>query len=90
VNISRGSVVDESAVAVALNSGHLTGYASAVFEFEDWALNNRPQGINPALLANSGKTLFTPHLGSAVDDVRKKIALEAAYSILSSLDVTIA
>jgi phosphonate dehydrogenase len=89
VNISRGSVVDEYAVADALNSGHLAGYASDVFEFEDWALNNRPQVIHPDLLANPGKTLFTPHLGSAVDEARKKIALEAAYSILSGLDVTI-
>jgi phosphonate dehydrogenase len=89
VNISRGSVVDESAVSAALISGQLAGYAADVFEFEDWACNDRPNDIHPALLANPGKTLFTPHLGSAVDSVRREIGLEAAHSILSVLNVTI-
>jgi phosphonate dehydrogenase len=89
VNIGRGSVVDESAVSAALISGQLAGYASDVYEFEDWARADRPMSINPDLLADPGKTLFTPHLGSAVDDVRLKIAMEAAHSILSGLNVTI-
>lgn len=89
INVGRGSVVDESAVSDALVSGQLDGYAADVFEFEDWARDDRPLAINPALLANRGNTLFTPHLGSAVDSVRREIALEAARMILSTLDVTI-
>ena len=38
VNIGRGSVVDEEAVADALETGALGGYAADVFEMEDWAL----------------------------------------------------
>jgi len=88
VNIGRGSVVDESAVSAALISGKLAGYAADVFEFEDLTCDGRPMEIFPALIANPGKTLFTPHIGSAVDSVRREIALEAAHSILSALNVT--
>ncbi|MEE9251386.1 MAG: NAD(P)-dependent oxidoreductase, partial [Alphaproteobacteria bacterium] len=41
VNISRGSVVDEQAVADALARGRLGGYAADVFEMEDWARPDR-------------------------------------------------
>jgi len=86
VNVGRGSVVDEAAVAEALASGRLAGYAADVYEFEDWGRCGRPLGIYPALLAMPDKTLFTPHLGSAVDSARKEIALEAASAILSVLN----
>jgi phosphonate dehydrogenase len=86
VNISRGSVVDEKAVAEALASGHLAGYAADVFEMEDWARADRPRGIPQVLLDNADHTFFTPHLGSAVDDVRREIALEAARYILQALN----
>ena len=82
VNAGRGSVVDEAAVAVSLAAGHLAGYAADVFEMEDWALEARPRTIHPALLADRARTLFTPHLGSAVDAVRRDIALEAAHNVL--------
>ena len=42
VNIGRGSVVDEAAVADALDGGALGGYAADVFEMEDWALREPP------------------------------------------------
>jgi phosphonate dehydrogenase len=31
------------------------------------------------------RTIFTPHLGSAVDSVRRDIALQAATSVLEGL-----
>jgi phosphonate dehydrogenase len=85
VNISRGSVVDERAVAEALTSGRLAGYAADVFEMEDWARADRPRSIPPILLDDTDHTFFTPHLGSAVDDVRREVALEAARNILQAL-----
>ena len=81
INACRGSVVEESAVSKALQSGHLNGYAADVFEMEDWLRRDRPAGISTDLLQQS-KTLFTPHLGSAVDEIRRRIALEAAQNIL--------
>jgi phosphonate dehydrogenase len=86
VNVGRGSVVDEEAVADALADGRLAGYAADVFEMEDWARTDRPQTISPRLLANSANTLFTPHLGSAVGSVRLEIELAAARNILQALN----
>jgi phosphonate dehydrogenase len=85
VNVGRGSVVDEKAVADALDSGQLAGYAADVFEMEDWARPDRPQEIDPRLLRHVDRTLFTPHLGSAVGDVRLQIEMAAASNILQAL-----
>ncbi len=80
VNCARGSLVDEAAVAQALLAGRLGGYAADVFELEDWARADRPADIPPALLAHP-RTLFTPHLGSAVVEVRRRIAVQAATAL---------
>jgi phosphonate dehydrogenase len=86
VNVGRGSVVDEEAVVEALRSGHLAGYAADVFEMEDGARPDRPRYIPQELLDEVRRTLFTPHLGSAVDEVRKAVAFEAARNILQALE----
>lgn len=80
VNVARGSLVDEAAVAEALHAGRLGGYAADVFAMEDWALADRPRKIPPALLAHP-RSLFTPHLGSAVAQVREAIEMAAAESL---------
>ncbi|MEX2632336.1 MAG: NAD(P)-dependent oxidoreductase [Tistlia sp.] len=85
VNCARGSLVEEAAVAEALESGRLAGYASDVFAFEDWARPDRPSGIEPRLLAACDTSLLTPHLGSAVTSLRREIELAAARSILAVL-----
>lgn len=84
VNVGRGSVVDEDAVAAALETGQLGGYAADVFAFEDWALADRPRAIPPRLMQHP-QTLFTPHLGSAVDGVRLAIAMRAAEALVDHL-----
>lgn len=84
VNIGRGSTVREAAVADALAAGHLGGFAADVFELEDWALEARPRAIDQRLLAHP-RTLFTPHLGSAVERVRRAIELRAAANIADVL-----
>lgn len=84
INVGRGSVVNEQAVAQALESGHLAGYAADVFACEDWALSDRPQVIEPRLLAHPA-TVFTPHLGSAVRSVRLAIEQRAADNIIAVL-----
>lgn len=85
VNACRGSVVDEEAVADALAAGKLSGYAADVFELEEWARPDRPTAISPRLLADVERTLFTPHIGSAVASVRLAIEMEAATNILQVL-----
>lgn len=85
VNACRGSVVDEAAVADALARGKLAGYAADVYELEEWARPDRPTNIPGHLLADSERTLFTPHIGSAVDTVRLAIEQEATTNILQAL-----
>jgi phosphonate dehydrogenase len=85
INAGRGSVVDEAAVAAALGEGRLGGYAADVFELEDWARPDRPRTIPAGLLASEARTVLTPHLGSAVDRVRRDIALTAARDIVAVL-----
>lgn len=85
INVSRGSVVDEEAVADALESGQLAGYAADTFEMEDWARRDRPREIDPRLLRLTDRTLFTPHLGSAVASARLEIERAAANNILQAL-----
>jgi phosphonate dehydrogenase len=84
VNVGRGSVVDEDAVLAALHAGRLGGYAADVFAMEDWALPGHPAQIPPGLLSHP-RTLFTPHLGSAVDSVRRDMSLAAARQVGQAL-----
>lgn len=85
VNVGRGSVVDETAVAHALAQDHLAGYAADVFEMEDWSRPDHPATVHPGLLASAERTLFTPHLGTAVEKARLDIEMSAAGSILQAL-----
>jgi phosphonate dehydrogenase len=85
VNVGRGSVVDEDAVAAALDAGRIGGYAADVFAMEDWLLPGRPPAIADRLLRHP-RTLFTPHLGSAVDEVRRRMSLQAARQVRQVLE----
>jgi phosphonate dehydrogenase len=84
VNPCRGSVVNEAAILKALCTGRLGGYAADVFELEDWAREDRPREIAPGLLSHPN-TMFSPHIGSAVQAARSAIELRAAENILQAL-----
>src|SRR5918993_4555707 len=73
INPARGSLVDEAAVADALEIGQLGGYAADVFQCEDWARMDRPAGIDGRLARAGARTVLTPHIGSAVANVRRDI-----------------
>lgn len=88
VNPGRGSVVVENAVAGALLSGHLAGYAADVFEMEDQSRPDAPSAVPQALL-DAPNTVFTPHLGSAVKTVRRQIAEAAAREIIVHLNTAL-
>ena len=84
VNIGRGSVVHEAAVARALEKGLIGAYAADVYEMEDWLLPDRPKIVHPTLLV-SDKTVLTPHIGSAVARVRLAIERRAADNLIQVL-----
>lgn len=86
INVGRGSVVDETAVAEALKNGRLAGYAADVYELEDRSRIDPPDSIPPLLLTASDRTVLTPHLGSAVGEVRLAIEKAAAANIIDVLE----
>ncbi len=77
INIARGSVVDETALLVALQQKKIAGAALDVFE-------NEPNP-NPGFL-NIDNVLLTPHIGSATSETRQLMTnlaidnLEAFYN----------
>lgn len=81
INCARGSIVDEAAVAAALGSGRLAGYAADVFAMEDWSLPGCPSAIDPGLLEQPDRVVLTPHIGSAVDEFRQRISMATAEQI---------
>lgn len=84
VNIGRGSVISETAVAKGLAEGLIGAYAADVYEMEDWLLPDRPRSIDAGLL-RSERTLLTPHIGSAVAKVRLAIEHRAADNLIQVL-----
>lgn len=84
VNIGRGSVVNEAAVANGLTQGLIGAYAADVYEMEDWLLPDRPRSIDAGLLA-SDRAILTPHIGSAVARVRLAIEHRAADNLMQAL-----
>lgn len=77
INTGRGPLVDESALADALENGHLGAAGLDVFEFE-------PQ-VNPRLLALDNVTLL-PHIGSATGECRTDMAVRALANIRRYLE----
>jgi glyoxylate reductase len=77
VNTSRGPVVDEGALAQALENKKIAGAALDVFEHE-------PQ-VHPALLARKD-VILTPHIASASVDTRTKMAVMAASNVIAHFD----
>ena len=76
LNVSRGGIVDEAALAEALHSGHLAGAGIDVFEKE-------PPKESP--LFAEPNALLTPHLGASTAEAQKRVSIEVAEQILDAL-----
>jgi D-3-phosphoglycerate dehydrogenase len=72
VNCARGGIVDETALADALDSGHVAGAALDVF------VDEPPKTGAGARLAAHPAVLATPHQGASTDEAQELVALEAA------------
>jgi len=77
VNISRGGLVDEAAVAEACKSKQLGGYATDVLEKEPQVAGHPFLGID--------NIIVTPHVASRTDESVERQGLRAAKNIVNFL-----
>ena len=76
INCARGGIVDEGALADAVESGHVAGAALDVFTVEP-PKDTRLTGL-PGVLT-------TPHLGASTDEAQELVAVEAGEIISAFL-----
>jgi glyoxylate reductase len=77
INTARGKIVDEKALVKALAKGTIAGAGLDVFE-------NEPKV--PRQLVKMANVVLTPHLGSAITEVREKMANIVVDNILAILE----
>ncbi len=74
INCARGGIIDEKALAAALESGHVAQAAVDVFEGE-------PDIAENPLVKTTGDILLTPHLGASTEEAQLKVAEDVAEQI---------
>jgi D-3-phosphoglycerate dehydrogenase len=77
LNVARGGIIDETALAEALHTGRVAGAALDVFTSEP------PPPDFPLLKAPN--VLLTPHLGASTVEAQENVAKEAAQLLIDFL-----
>jgi D-3-phosphoglycerate dehydrogenase len=77
LNVARGGIIDEAALAEALAKGVIAGAGVDVFSVEPMAADNP--------LAKAPNCVLTPHLGASTVEAQECVALEAAQLIIDFL-----
>ncbi|MBE2184001.1 MAG: phosphoglycerate dehydrogenase [Anaerolineae bacterium] len=76
INTAHGSVIDEAALAAALQSGHLAGAALDVFSEE-------PPDNSPLIGMES--VIHTPHIGDNTHETMQDLSLQIVSQVLDAL-----
>ncbi len=77
VNVSRGGVIDEGALAAALESGSIAGAGLDVYESEPLPADSS--------LRTAPNLVLTPHLGASTAEAQVNVAEEVSRSIRAAL-----
>ena len=78
INVARGGIVDEAALAEALEAGELAGAGIDV-----WA-DKVPKANNP-LLAQGAKVVASPHRAGRTEEAQRRAGVLAAQGLLDAL-----
>ncbi len=77
INVARGGIISEAALADAVKSGKVAGAAIDVFTQEP------PAPDNPLL--GDPRIIVTPHLGASTAEAQERVALDVAEQIVEIL-----
>lgn len=89
INIARGSLIDENAVALGLVNGTLRGFGTDVLTSEE--INNNNQSPFNSLMGKGYNLIISPHIGGMCRDAFLSCQLHVAKRLLyrfSTLDET--
>ncbi len=77
INCARGGLIDETALASALQDRHVAAAALDVFEKEPLP--------NDSALRSAPNLILTPHLGASTAEAQESVGIEIAQSIRAAL-----
>ncbi|MEP6820969.1 MAG: phosphoglycerate dehydrogenase, partial [Chthoniobacterales bacterium] len=77
INCARGGLIDEDALAAALQSGQVAAAALDVFEKEPLPADS--------VLRQAPNLVLTPHLGASTAEAQESVGIEIAQSIRAAL-----
>jgi len=77
INCARGGLIDEAALAQALQDGHVAGAALDVFEIEPLPVDSP--------LRSAPNLVLTPHLGASTVEAQESVGIEIAQAIRATL-----